>query len=109
MPLTPKSFFEEKLPKGLTSDPSKATSINAVYQFKITGDDAGEWTVDLTKTEGWVTSGDCETADCTITMDSTDFIDMITGKLPGPQAFMMGKLQIAGNMGLAMKLSNVLN
>jgi putative sterol carrier protein len=108
MALTPKSFFEEKLSKGLTDDPSRASSIGAIYQFNITGDDGGSWTVDLTKTEGWINAGEAENAECTITMTSEDFVDMITGKLAGPQAFMQGKLKIAGNMALAMKLSNIL-
>ena len=105
--MTPQVFFEEKLSKGLAADPSRASAIGAVYQFNITGDDGGSWNVDLTKSEGWVTAGESE-AECTITMASTDFMDMVTGKLPGPQAFMQGKLKIAGNMALAMKLSNVL-
>jgi putative sterol carrier protein len=108
MPLTPKSYFEEKLSNGLSKDPTRASSINAVYQFNISGDDGGSWTVDLTKTEGWVTAGESDAAECTIGMTSEDFVDMITGKLPGPQAFMQGKLKIAGNMALAMKLSTVL-
>ena len=108
MAITPKSFFEEKLSKGLTDDPTRASAIDAVYQFNITGDDGGSWTVDLTKSEGWITEGESDSAECTITMASSDFIDMITGQLAGPQAFMQGKLKIAGNMALAMKLSNVL-
>ena len=34
-----------------------------------------------------------------------DFVDLITGKLNGQQAFVQGKLKIQGNMALAMKLS----
>ncbi len=45
-------------------------------------------------------------ADCTITMAEQDFVDLLlTGKLNGQQAFTQGKLKIAGNMALAMKLN----
>ena len=52
--------------------------------------------------------GSSDDADCTIELTSEDFVNLVTGKVPGPQLFMMGKLKIAGNMGLAMKLGQVL-
>jgi len=33
---------------------------------------------------------------------------LFQGKVAGPQLFMMGKLKVTGNMGLAMKLGAVL-
>jgi predicted lipid carrier protein YhbT len=43
----------------------------------------------------------------TITMKQQDFLDMINGKLNGQMAFMSGKLKIAGDMGLALKLQGL--
>jgi putative sterol carrier protein len=43
----------------------------------------------------------------TITMKESDYLDMINGKLNGQMAFMTGKLKIAGDMGLALKLQNL--
>jgi len=40
-------------------------------------------------------------------MAAQDYIDMIAGTLNGQMAFMSGKLKIAGNMGLAMKLNTL--
>src|SRR5437867_13086125 len=40
----------------------------------------------------------------TITMKESDYLDMVNGKLNGQMAFMTGKLKIAGDMGLALKL-----
>ncbi len=106
---TAKEFFEEVLPGRLESNPDKAKSIGAIYQFNIDGDDGGIWLVNLTKEADWITAGASDDSECTITCASSDFVDMIEGRLPGPQAFMMGKLKIEGNMGLAMKLSNILS
>ncbi len=103
--MTPQEYFTGLSGK-LTAD--KAQAINAIYQFNVTGDDGGSWVVNLTKTEDFVSEGPSDDSECTITVTSSDFIDMVEGRLPGPQAFMMGKLKIEGNMGLAMKLSNVL-
>jgi len=107
--LTPAKIFEEELPAKLEEDPSKTDSIDAVYQFNISGDDGGTWVVDLSKDSDWVSEGASDDAQCTVSVSSSDFVDMYTGKLPGPQAFMMGKLKIEGDMGLAMKLGNVLS
>lgn len=43
----------------------------------------------------------------TITMKEGDYLDMINGKLNGQVAFMTGKLKIAGDMGLALKLQSL--
>ena len=96
-------IFGEVLPTKLT-DNADARSVNAIYQFNLDGDDGGTWSVDLTKDADHVSEGETEGANCTINMKSGDFINLWTGKLPAPQAYMMGKLKIKGDMGLAMKL-----
>jgi putative sterol carrier protein len=53
-------------------------------------------------------SNDDKAADCTLKMDFSDFSDLIGGKLDGMTAFMTGKLKIEGDMGVAMKLQNIL-
>ena len=55
-----------------------------------------------------VTSGDGKTADCTITLSLDTFERLISRQLDPTSAFMQGKLRIAGDMGLAMKLSPIL-
>jgi putative sterol carrier protein len=55
-----------------------------------------------------VTSGDGKTADCTITLSLDTFEKLISRQLDPTSAFMQGKLRIAGDMGLAMKLSPIL-
>ncbi len=102
--LTATKIFGEDLPKSLEDNAESVTSVNAVYQFNIDGESGGTWTVDLTKEKDFVSEGAAEDPDCTVSMKEGDFVDMWDGKLPGPQAFMMGKLKIQGDMGLAMKL-----
>ena len=40
----------------------------------------------------------------TLTADSSDYIKIFTGELDGMQAFMQGKIKLAGDLNLAMKL-----
>lgn len=109
MSITPKEIFEEKIPSQISADPGRAQKINAIYQFNVSGDEGGTWTLDFTKDSDWVSEGASDDAQCTVNVKDSDFIDLFTGKLSGPQAFMMGKLKIAGDMGLAMKLGQVIS
>jgi len=55
-----------------------------------------------------VADGDGKTADCTISVGLDTFEKMVKGELDGTSAFMQGKLRVAGDMGLAMKLGPIL-
>ncbi|MFV3128418.1 SCP2 sterol-binding domain-containing protein [Niveispirillum sp. KHB5.9] len=48
------------------------------------------------------------TPDTTLTISSDNLIKLAEGKLAPTLAFMTGKLKVSGNMGIAMKLSNML-
>ena len=43
----------------------------------------------------------------TITADSEDYVKIFTGELDGMQAFMKGKIKLAGDLNLAMKLTQM--
>ena len=98
-------IFNEELPSKLETN-DKVSNIDSVYQFNLTGDHGGSWMIDFTKDSDYVSEGKADDPDVTIEMKDSDFVDMYNGKLPGPQAFMMGKIKISGDMGLAMKLQN---
>jgi putative sterol carrier protein len=51
--------------------------------------------------------GKHEKPNITITMTESDYLDMVNGKLNGQMAFMTGKLKIAGDMGLALRLQSL--
>lgn len=98
-------IFNEVFPEKLKSN-EKIAQMDSVFQFNITGDDGGTWAIDFSKDSDYVTEGAADNADVTIEMKDGDFVDMWEGNLPAPQAFMMGKVKIQGDMGLAMKLQN---
>ncbi|MGA7105013.1 MAG: SCP2 sterol-binding domain-containing protein [Candidatus Deferrimicrobiaceae bacterium] len=101
---TVKGFFES-LESRLNSEPSKLAGMNAVYQFQV-----GEETycVSMKDGKGSVASAAASDPNCTVTMAETDFLEMIAGRLNGQMAFMTGKLKVAGDMGLALKLESFL-
>jgi putative sterol carrier protein len=104
---TPKEIFEKDIPANLAANPDKAKSMKATYKFIIGGANAGTWRVCLGDNPR-VEEGDGE-AQCTITVGDDDFVNIVGGKLNPQMAFMSGKLKVAGDMGLAMKLGQVLN
>lgn len=97
-----KGFFES-LAGRLNQDPAKLAGMSCVYQFKI-GENA--FNVAMKDGKAAVGSGEAASPNCTVTMAEGDFLDMLSGKLNGQMAFMTGKLKVAGDMGLALKLGS---
>jgi putative sterol carrier protein len=104
---TVKEFFDS-LPEKLMADPGKISGMQCVYQFNIDGEGGGRWFVTIDDGKVTVDEGGAENPDSVITMADTDFLGLISGSLAPQMAFMMGKLKVAGNMGLALKLGNFL-
>jgi putative sterol carrier protein len=64
--------------------------------------------IDGKSTPNTVADGAGKSADCTISVSLETFEKMVKGELDGTSAFMQGKLRVAGDMGLAMKLGPIL-
>jgi putative sterol carrier protein len=97
-------LFNEQLQPALTKNAEEAKSINAKYQINITG--AGSWHLDLTSSGPTVSQGE-KPADCTITIAADDFQKLQENPAAGMQLFFSGKLKIAGNQILGMKLQKI--
>lgn len=98
-----------QIKQGIAADPSVAKKVNGVYRFNVkgSGGQTKAWTVNLKDAPG-VTEGAEGKADCTVSVSDDDFMGLASGKKNGQQLFMQGKLKISGNMGLAMKLGQVM-
>ncbi len=86
----------------IAQNSAAASAVDAVYKFVLDGEGGGSWIVSLKGTPT-ITAGDGE-AECTIKMAASDYVDMIEGRVQGQDLFFAGRLQIEGDMGLAMKL-----
>ena len=91
------SRFKKDAAKGMT----------ATYQFDLSGDGGGQWHVMIANEQCQVQEGKAASPNITISMTAKDYLDMVNGKLNGQMAFMTGKLKIAGDMGLALRLQSL--
>ncbi len=102
---TTADIFED-ISKRIEKDPEATkANIGGVFKFVLTGDTDESWIVDCR--DVGVRQSD-EEAECTIRVATEDFMAIRDGSLDGMQAFMMGQIQVEGDMGLAMKLQEVL-
>jgi len=83
----------------------ESSGLNATVKFDF--GDEGVLYVDGESSPNTVSNEDKE-AQCTIKVSLADFIAMGKGDLDAMTAFMMGKLKVSGDMGVAMKLQKVL-
>lgn len=103
-PTTPKEIFAA-MPGRFNKDAAKG--LNATFQFDLSGDNGGKWHAIINNETCQVKEGAAASPSITISMTAQDYVDMTTGKLNGQVAFMSGKLRIAGDMGLALRLQSL--
>jgi len=84
--------------------PDKAAGVKARIQFRLTGEGGGDWVMNIAEGQCTVAEGTTESPNLTLTMAASDYVNLATGKLDGTQAFMMGKLKLSGDFGLATRL-----
>ena len=86
--------------------PEAAEGVEAVIQYHLTGEQGGDWIITIKDGKCSVASGNAENPKMTLTADAFDLRDVLLGKANGMQYFMQGKLRLAGDLNLAMKLTS---
>ena len=102
--MTPQEIFDQM---GPNINPDAAKGMNSTIQFNLSGDNGGQWYVTIKDGKAEVSKGTAPSPNMTLSMSAQDYVDMTLGKLNGQMAFMSGKLKIAGDMGLAMKMQSL--
>lgn len=87
--------------------PDLAEGLNVVIQYRLTGEEAGDYIINIKDGECTTAEGLAESPNMTLSADSQDFKDVLTGKVNGMQYFMLGKLKLSGDLNLAMKLTQI--
>jgi len=85
--------------------------VGGVFLFKVAGEKGAtaSWIVDAKNGSGSVAvAKEDDKGDVTISMKDNDLSLLLAGKLAPQQAYFQGRLKIKGNMGLAMKLQQLM-
>ncbi len=104
-----KMDFTENLPTKISGDPDAAKDIDAVFLFKITGDDGGTWTVNCRdELELGVSEGEVGEVDVTLELTSEDWREISDNPASAMQLYFQGKLKVSGDAMKATKLQLLL-
>ena len=98
---TVKAVFQS-LPAKL--DPVAAEDLEAVYQFDLSGAEAGHYLVKICDGRCSVEEGTHPDPHVTFSIASDDFMKIFAGELSGSAVMMSGRLRVSGDLGLAMQL-----
>jgi putative sterol carrier protein len=87
--------------------PEKAEGVDAVIQFDLSGDSGGLYWLRIADGQCEAGEGAAENPKMTLMATAEDYLAVVNGEVNPTQAVFTGKLKIAGDMGLAMKLATM--
>jgi len=97
--------FSDGMPGAFDKD--AAAGVNVIFQFDLSGADAGQWFAIVEDGELTTGKGQADSPTVTIKMASGDFLELIAGRLDAMAAYTLGKLKLSGDVmksRLIMKL-----
>ncbi len=105
MALTSVNEVFEKMPQVFNA--SAAAGMNSVFQFHITGGEAGDWFVEIKDGACAVSQGVHASPTVALTLADMDWVAMCNGTLNGMTAFMTGKLKATGDIMAAQRIPSL--
>jgi putative sterol carrier protein len=100
---TAREFFAD-LAERTAGGSERTRGLTASYRFDVEG--AGSWRVDVDDGSIAVSESD-GAADCVIAVPEDLFLRIVSGRQSPMGAFLMGKIRVEGDTGLAMRLKDL--
>ncbi len=101
-------IVEEALGRRLLGRVAQALPEDVVVALLVSGPGGGEWQIERTSQGTRVASLRGGAKDCTIGCSAADFLALVRGELDPRDAYLDGRLQLRGDIGLALSLRGVL-
>ena len=95
----------DSLPSKLDKD--AAEDLDAVYQFDLKGEQGGQYQLIVQNGTCEVKEGTHDHPHVTLSLDAEDCKKLLKGQLSGMAIAMFGRMQIAGDIGLALQLKSL--
>jgi putative sterol carrier protein len=92
----------EAMPMGLNKEAAKDAHV--VYQFNLSGEGGGQFIVSIQNGVCTVKEGVAENPDVTVSASAADYINIATGAYPFGLAFINGRLKVAGDLRLLIRM-----
>jgi putative sterol carrier protein len=102
--MVPADIFA-KIPENFNAD--KAAGVDMILVFSLSGDNGGNWTINIADGAVDVTEGVADNPNATINMDGDDYVKMMSGELNPMMAFMSGKVKVDGDLNSVMKMQSI--
>jgi len=95
----------EKMPQ--VFNPANAKGVNTIFQFHITGQQAGEWNVIVKDQTCEINQGVHSNPSVSLTMADVDWMAICSGTLDPMMAFMSGQLTATGDVMAAQLMTSI--
>lgn len=95
----------DKMPE--VFNPGAAQGLDAVFQYDITGDGGGSWSVIVKDGVCQIREGTHNSPSVTLTMSVETWLGIVNRETNGMQAFMSGQLKASGDIMLAQRIEQL--
>jgi putative sterol carrier protein len=103
---TPAECFSA-LDTELKGDRKRTASLDATYQFVLSGEHGGEWWIKAASGTGETGEGRIDNPTATVITTDETFVGLATGEIEGQDALFTGRLKVEGDAPMAMYLRQI--
>jgi putative sterol carrier protein len=87
--------------------PEKAEGLDTLLQLDLAGDNGGKWWIKIAGGQCEVSEGTVDSPQMTLKSTADDLYAVLTGEANAVSSFMQGKIKVAGDMSLALKMQTM--